>query len=100
MFVILHIFRKTGAYKLDETFTDSLSSKTFKVHEVHVLVFSGTTLSTSRLISPPSQNCNCTSFGKVSVASGRYLLLPNIWLMGMCRWMGSHFHDWIHCKYI
>ena len=21
--------------------------------------------------------------------------LPSIRLMGMCRWMGSHFHDWI-----
>ena len=19
-------------------------------------------------------------------------------LMGMCRWMGSHFHDWIDCN--
>ena len=22
-------------------------------------------------------------------------VLPNKRLMGMCRWMGSHFHDWI-----
>ena len=22
-------------------------------------------------------------------------VLPYNWLMGMCRWMGSHFHDWI-----
>ena len=22
-------------------------------------------------------------------------LLPSNRLMGMCRWMGSHFHDWI-----
>ena len=21
--------------------------------------------------------------------------LPNNRLMGMCRWMGSHFHDWV-----
>ena len=24
-------------------------------------------------------------------------VLPNNRLMGMCRWMGSHFHDWIDC---
>ena len=22
-------------------------------------------------------------------------VLPYKWLLGMCRWMGSHFHDWI-----
>ena len=22
-------------------------------------------------------------------------ILPGNGLMGMCRWMGSHFHDWI-----
>ena len=25
-------------------------------------------------------------------------LLPYKKLMGMCRWMGSHFHDWIGCN--
>ena len=45
MFIIIQIFfRKTGAYELDETFTNSLSSKTFTPYEVDFLVFSGTAL--------------------------------------------------------
>ena len=30
---------------------------------------------------------------KLVIAPGR--VLPSKKLMGMCRWMGSHFHDWI-----
>ena len=26
--------------------------------------------------------------------------LPNKRLMGMCRWMGSHFHDWIDYNWV
>ena len=25
-------------------------------------------------------------------------VLPHNRLMGVCRWMGSHFHDWIDCN--
>ena len=25
-------------------------------------------------------------------------VLPSKRLMGMCRWMGSHFHNWIDCN--
>ena len=46
-----NIFRETGTYKLDETFTKSLPSKTFTSYEVDFFVFSGTALSTSRFIS-------------------------------------------------
>ena len=31
------------------------------------------------------------------VSPGRGLL-PYKKLMGMCRWMGSHFHDWVDCN--
>ena len=30
------------------------------------------------------------------VAPGGGVGLPSKRLMGMCRWMWSHFHDWIH----
>ena len=32
---------------------------------------------------------------RLSVLPGGWGALPNNRLMGMCRWMGSHFHDWI-----
>ena len=41
-----------SSYKLDDMLTNSLPSETFTAYEVDFLVFSGTTLSTSRFIFP------------------------------------------------
>ena len=35
------------------------------------------------------------SFSRMAVLGG---VLPYKRLMGMCRWMASHFHDWIDCN--
>ena len=34
-------------------------------------------------------------YSKEIIVLGRPGALPYKRLMGMCRWMGSHFHDWI-----
>ena len=38
-----------------------------------------------------------TDFRKTveTCVDSRLVALPHKRLMGMCRWMGSHFHDWI-----
>ena len=38
---------------------------------------------------------NTTSLEEVFVPGGGGGALTSNRLMGMCRWMGSHFHDWI-----
>ena len=38
-----------------------------------------------------------TSLNLINVLPGGGGVLPYKRLMGMCRWMGSHFHDW--CDY-
>ena len=46
------------SYKLDETFANSLPSKTFTAYEVDFLVFNGTALSTIRFISSSVTKAN------------------------------------------
>ena len=39
--------------------------------------------------------CGWIMWFQYSKRYGPGWILPNNRLMGMCRWMGSHFHDWI-----
>ena len=41
-----------------------------------------------------SQNCQMLTLRTCGGGGGGGLLLPYKRLMGMCRWMGSLFHDW------
>ena len=56
----------------------------------------GTVVLFSELLSTDFLQHNCRkdlSFGRRPGG-----LLHSNRLMGMCRWMGSHFHDWIDCN--